>query len=190
MNWFQSSKDLIAIIIATVAVLVSLATVIMQRRQERRAAYREIYTALMSDDLHKGRWMIRKVSEPGDIPKDELDLRLIYRTLGVFDNMAMFARHKVVPLKWVLEVWHHPLNEMRKGVGIIRKSAKESNGTSAAEPWPQLWILLDKTEAYHSTLPCCPPDNSWRGRIRRSAVPSRWRRRPRTRSDAAGRPTA
>lgn len=180
----------LAIIIAALAVVVSLVTVNMQRRQEQRAAYREIYTALMSEDLHKGRLMIRKVSEPGGIPKDELDIRLIYRTLGVFDNMAMFARHKVVPVKWVLEVWHHPLNEMRAGVETIRKYAKESKVTTAAEPWPQLWILLDKAQTYRSTLPCCSPDNSWRGRIRRLAAPSRWRRQPRTRSGAAGQPTA
>jgi len=167
MSWIQSWKDLIAIGIATLAVGVSLVTVMSQRRQEQRAAYREIYTALMSDDLHQGRWMIRKISKPGDIPKDEQDVRLIYRTLGVFDNMAMFARHKVIPLKWVLELWHHPLNEMREGVGTIRKYAKGNKKTSAAEPWPQLWILLDKAEAYRSTLPCCPPDNSGRGRIRR-----------------------
>ena len=186
MNWIYSSRDLIAIIIAALAVVVSLITVIMQRRQEQRAAYREIYTALMSDDLHRGRWMIRKVSKTHIIPKDEQEVRLIYRTLGVFDNMAMFARRRVVPLKWVLEVWHHPLNEMREGVRDIRKHIKEGNGTSAAEPWPQLWILLDKAQAYHSTLPCCPPNNSWRGRIRRSAAPSRWRQRPGARSRTPG----
>ena len=173
-------------IIATLAVVVSLATVIMQRRQERRAAYREIYTTLMSDDLHQGRWLIRNTSKTHVIPKDELEVRLIYRTLGVFDNMAMFARHKVIPVKWVLEVWHHPLNEMRAGVETIRKYAKESKVTTAAEPWPQLWILLDKAQTYRSTLPCCPPDNSWRGRIRRLVAPSRWRRRAKTRSGAAG----
>lgn len=167
MNWFQSSKDLIAIIIATFAVVVSLVTVIMQRKQAQRAAYREIYTTLMSDDLHRGRWMIRRISKASDIPKDELNVRLLYRTLGVFDNMAMFAHHKVIPLKWVLEVWHHPLSEMYEGVETLRKNAKERNGSSAAEPWPQLWILLDKAQSYHSTLPCCPPDNRWRGRIRR-----------------------
>ncbi len=176
--------NLIAIIIAALAVVVSLVTVFLQRRQEQRAAYREIYTTLMSDDLHQARWMIRKISKASDIPKDELDVRLLYRTLGVFDNMAMFARHKVIRTKWVLEVWHHPLNEMRKGVETIRKNAKERNLTSAAEPWPQLWLLLDKAQSYHTTLPCCPPDNSWRGRIRRLAAPSRWRR-PRTRSGAA-----
>lgn len=186
MSWFQSSKDFIAIGIAALAVGVSLATVMLQRRQEQRAAYREIYTALMSDDLHLGRWMIRKISEPGDIPKDELNVRLIHRTLGVFDNMAMFAHHKVIPLKWVLEVWHHPLNEMREGVRTIRKNAKESDRTSTAEPWPQLWILLDKAQNYHSTLPCCPPDSSWRGRIRRLAASSRWQRRLKTKSGVAG----
>jgi len=181
MNWFQSSKDLIAIAIAALAVVVSLVTVILQRRQAQRAAYREIYSTLMSDDLHRGRWLIRNMSKTHIIPKDELDFRLIYRTLGVFDNMAMFARRRVIPVKWVLEVWHHPLKEIREGADIIRQNAIES---SAAAPWPQLWILLDKAQSYHSTLPCCSSDNSWRGRIRRLATPSRWRR-PRIRSGAA-----
>jgi hypothetical protein len=35
--------------------------------------------------------MIRRISKASDIPKDELNVRLLYRTLGVFDNMAMFA---------------------------------------------------------------------------------------------------
>jgi hypothetical protein len=127
--------------------------------------------------------MVRRISETSDIPKDELNVRLLYRTLGVFDNMAMFARHKVIPTKWVLELWHHPLNEMYEGVETLRKNAKEKNESSAAELWPQLWILLDKAQSYHSTLPCCPPDNGWRARIRRLATPSRWRLR--TRSGAA-----
>ena len=186
MNWFQTSKDLIAITIAALAVVVSLVTIILQRRQAQRAAYREIYTALMSDDLHRGRWLIRNMSKTHDIPEDELDYRLIYRTLGVFDNMAMFTCRRVVPLKWVLEVWHHPLKEMRKGANIFRQHAIDAKESSAAVPWPQLWILLDKAQTYHSALPCCPPDNSWRGRIRRLASPSRWRRRPKIRSGAAG----
>src|SRR5499427_7709258 len=131
MSWIQSWKDLIAIGIATLACGVSLVTVMSQRRQEQRAAYREIYTTLMSDDLHQGRWMIRKISEASDIPKDDLNVRLLYRTLGVFDNMAMFARHKVIPTKWVLELWHHPLNEMYEGVETLRKNAKEKNESSA-----------------------------------------------------------
>jgi hypothetical protein len=184
MNWFQSSKDVITITIAALAVVVSLITVILQRRQMQREAYREIYTTLMSEDLHRGRWLINNIPKTDVIPKDK-DYRLIYRTLGVFDNMAMFARQKVVPLKWVLEVWHHPLKEMRQGANIFRQNTINAKESSAAAPWPQLWILLDKAQTYHSTLPCCPPDNSWRGRIRRLASPSRRRWRPKTRSGAA-----
>lgn len=186
MNWFQSWKDSLTIAIAALAVAVSLVTVILQRRQGQRAAYREIYTTLMSEDLHRGRWLINEVSKTGVVPKDELDFRLIYRTLGVFDNLAMFARQRVVPLQWVLEVWHHPLKDMRSGSEAIRKNAITAKQSSAAAPWPELWILFDKAGKYRSTLPCCPPDNSWRGRIRRLAAPGRWRGRPRTRSGAAG----
>jgi hypothetical protein len=185
VNWFQSSKDLLAIIIATAAVVVSLVTVTMQRRQGQRAAFREIYTTLMSDDLHRGRWLIYEISKTHIIPKDEKDVRLIYRTLGVFNNMAMFARQKVVPLGWVLEVWHHPLRDMHDGADTIRQNVQVSPRASS---WPELWILFERAQTYHSPLPCCPPDNSWRGRFRRLVAPSHWRRRRRakTRSGAAG----
>jgi hypothetical protein len=186
MNWFQSSKDLIAIIIAALAVVVSLVTVTLQRRQAQRAAYREIYTTLMSEDLHRGRWLIIDISKTGIIPKDELDFRLIYRTLGVFDNMAMFARQRVIPQKWVLEVWHHHLKDMYRGANIIRQNAIDAKDSSAAAPWPQLWILFEKAKTYHSTLSCCPPNNSRDGRIRRLAGPSRWHWPPKTKSGAAG----
>jgi hypothetical protein len=175
MNWFQASKDLIAITIAALAVAVSLVTVILQRRQAQRAAYREIYTTLMSEDLHRGRWLINGISKTEDIPKAELDSRLIWRTLGVFDNLAIFVRHRVVPRKWVLEVWHHPLRDMRAGAEVFRQDADKNKKTGAVTAWPQLWTLFDQAAAYHSMLPCCPPDNSWRGRIRRLAAPSRWR---------------
>ena len=71
MNWFQASKDLIAITIAALAVVVSLLTIIMQRRQGQRAAYREMYTTLMSEDLHRGRFLIKDLPKTEDIPNNE-----------------------------------------------------------------------------------------------------------------------
>ena len=174
MNWIHSSKDLIAITIAALAVVVSLLTVILQRRQGQRAAYREMYTTLMSEDLHRGRFLIKDLPKTEDIPNNESDSRLIYRTLGVFDNLAMFARQRVVPRRWVLEVWHHPLKDMHEGANIIRQKAIETKDSGAISPWPQLWVLLDKAEAYSSMLPCCPPDKNWRNRVRRLTVTWRW----------------
>lgn len=183
MKWFQDSKDLIGITIAALAVAVSFVTVLLQRRQQQRAAYREIYSALMSEDLHRGRWLVNSIKEIKDVQeKSELDLRLMYRTLGVFDNLAMYESRRVVPSKWVLDVWHHPLRQMREGASIIRREA-ESRGQTWA--WPQLWTLFEKAADYHSTLACCAQDGGGGdSRIRR------WRRLPDAASTAPSpRPT-
>lgn len=157
MKWFQDWKDLLAITIAALAVVVSFVTVLLQRRQQQRAAYREIYSTLMSEDLHRGRWLINSIKEIKDVQeKSELDLRLMYRTLGVFDNLAMYESQRVVPSKWVLDVWHHPLRQMRGGANIIRREA-ENRGLTWA--WPQLWTLFEKAADYHSTLACCAQDS-------------------------------
>jgi hypothetical protein len=83
MTWFAGVKDLLAIGIALLAVALSLITAIMQRKERQRAAYREIYTVLMSEDVHRGRWFINGIRTPDQIPKDGPNRLLIYRTLGV-----------------------------------------------------------------------------------------------------------
>jgi hypothetical protein len=156
MTWLNGIKDLLGISIALLAVALSLFTTIMQRTERQRAAYREIYTVLMSDDLHRGRWIINGINTPDDIPSDGPDRRLVYRTLGVFDNLAMFVRHRVVPRKWVLDVWHHPLRDMRIGADLIRAHHEANTGLS---PWPELRSLFAQAETYHSSLSCCLQDS-------------------------------
>jgi len=176
MNWFQASKDLVAVAIAALAVAVSLVTVILQRRQQQRAAYREIYSTLMSEDLHRGRRLINGISEDADIPQDGPDSLLVYRTLGVFDNLAMYGRQRVVPRKWVLDVWHHPLREMRDGADIVKRDAqKRAERGGAVTPWPQLWVLFGIAEMYCSRLPCCRRDGGLGARIRQSTALWFWR---------------
>jgi hypothetical protein len=99
MTWFAGVKDLLGIGIALLAVALSLITTIMQRKERQRVAYREIYTVLMSENVHRGRWFINGIRTPDQIPKDGPNRLLIYRTLGVFDNLAMFARHPCGPQK-------------------------------------------------------------------------------------------
>ena len=45
MSWFGQNKDLVAIVIATLAVIVSLVTVLVQKRQQQLDAYRQITTS-------------------------------------------------------------------------------------------------------------------------------------------------
>ena len=58
MDWFTQTKDLIGIVIATLAVVLKLVTVLVQKRKQQRDAYRQIYDVLMSPDLHRGRWTL------------------------------------------------------------------------------------------------------------------------------------
>jgi hypothetical protein len=35
----------------------------------------------------------------------------INRTAGWFDTLAMYVQRRVIPRRWVLDVWHHPLRD-------------------------------------------------------------------------------
>ena len=135
MDWFEQFKDVLGV---ALAIGLSFLTVILQRRQQQRDAYRQIYETLMSDSLHRGRWMINEVGQKGVLPDDPDDLRLIYRTLGTFDNLAMYVQHGVVPRAWVMEVWHHPLRELRTGAEGVRAAQRSDvSASSGLVAWPQ-----------------------------------------------------
>jgi hypothetical protein len=156
MDWSEQLKDVLGVALATLAIALSLLTVLLQRRQHQRDAYRQIYETLMSEALQRGRWLIIDIADTGVIPDDPADVRLIYRTLGTFDNLAMYLQHRVVPRSWVMDVWHHPLKEMRGGAEMVR-TADPTHRRSPTHTllWPQLWRLFEQAETYRSDLPCC-----------------------------------
>ena len=160
-----SSTDLLSLIIATLAVGLSLTTVVLQRRQQQNEAYRGIYEVLMSEQLQRGRWLVSEISEPGDLPKDRSpDFYLIYRTLGWFDTLAMYHQRRVVPRRWVIEVWHHSLRDISTGAKVMLNDRLERDQDCA--PWQHLWPLLDDAAHYQSRGLCCRPQDltaSWRG---------------------------
>jgi hypothetical protein len=153
MGW---PKDLLGIVIATAAVVLSLVTVVIQKRQKQREAYLGIYGVLTSQELHRGRWLIIEISRTGRLPDDRSpDFYLINRTAGWFDTLAMYVQRRVIPRRWVLDVWHHPLRDMQAGATLMARDhlARRQDWT----PWPHLWSLLDQSVRYRSSLPCCQP---------------------------------
>jgi hypothetical protein len=148
------STGLLSLIIATLAVVLSLITVVLQRWQQKREAYRGIYEVLMSEPLQRGRWLISEIARPGDLPKDRSpDSYLIYRTLGWFDTLAMYHQHRVVPRRWVMEVWHHSLRDISTGAKVMRNDRLERGQDYV--PWQYLWPLLDDAAHYQSRGLCC-----------------------------------
>ncbi|MBG0564867.1 hypothetical protein [Actinoplanes aureus] len=155
MQSFTTFKDLIAVAIAALAVVLSLITVIVQRRQQQREAYRQVQDVLMSETVQRGRWMVIDIGN-GDRPvpaRGTPDFYLLNRTLGVYDTLAMYVRRKVVPRKWVLDMWHHPLKAMRPGAEKLAQRHLEIG--LDWRPWPELWSLLKAAEGYETALPCC-----------------------------------
>jgi hypothetical protein len=153
-----SSTDLLSLAIATLAVVLSLITVVLQQRQQRREAYRGIYEILMSEQLQRGRWLISEISQPGDLPKDRSpDSYLIYRTLGWFDTLAMYGQRGVVPRRWVMEVWHHSLRDISAGAKVMLNDRLKRGQHYA--PWQHLWPLLDDAAHYQSRGLCCHPQD-------------------------------
>ena len=151
-----SSTALLSLIIATLAVGLSLVTVILQRRQQQREAYRGIYEVLMSEQLQRGRWLVSGISQPGDLPKDRSpDSYLIYRTLGWFDTLAMYGQRRVVPRRWVMEVWHHALRDISTGAKVMLNDRLKKGQDYAS--WQYLWPLLDDAAHYQSHGLCCHP---------------------------------
>ena len=157
MNWFEQIKDVLGIALATLAIALSLLTVVLQWRQHQRDAYRQMYETLMSEDLHRGRWLITEISATTAMPENAEDVRLVFRTLGTFDTLAMYLRHRVVPRRWVMDVWHHPLREMRSGAEIVRAHRIHTQTQAPVVRWPQLWHLFDQAETYDTDLACCHP---------------------------------
>jgi len=153
-----SSTALLSLIIATLAVGLSLVTVVLQRRQQQREAYRGIYEVLMSEQLQRGRWLVSGISQPGDLPKDRSpDSYLIYRTLGWFDTLAMYHQRRVIPRRWVIEVWHHSLRDISPGAKVMLNERLKTGQDYA--PWQYLWPLLDDAAHYQSRGLCCRPQD-------------------------------
>ena len=139
MSGFGGLEGLFSVALATLAIALSLVTVLLQRRQHQRDAYRNTYDVLMSESLHRGRWLIVGLGDGGTLPDDPAELRLMYRTLGTFDNLAMYVRHRVVPRDWVLEVWHHPLyqaiRDLEDRLGIQQgEVAADASGDAERDP--------------------------------------------------------
>jgi hypothetical protein len=64
MKWITESKDLLGVLLAVVAIALSFSTVIMNRRQSRRAAFLQLHESLTSPDLQRGRRLSIKPLDP------------------------------------------------------------------------------------------------------------------------------
>ena len=72
----------------------------------------------------------------------------------MLDLLAQYAQGGVVPRRWVLERWHHPLQQMAATVTLL---VDERIAVARWRPWTHLDWLIRVTATYRSSEGCCLP---------------------------------
>jgi hypothetical protein len=163
MAWLDRFTGLVGIVIAVIAVMLSLLAVLLQRRQQRHTAFQQIQDVLMTADHQRGRWLLWDAAATGKLPEiGSSDYYLINRALGMLNLLALYTQQGLVPRRWVLELWHHPLAQMDSAVSLMMR---ERVAVAGWRPWPQLDRLIREAAGYRSTEGCCveppgPPESS------------------------------
>ena len=169
MDSFERTRDLIGIAIAAIAIILSLVTVLIQRRQQRHHAFQQIHDVLMTPEHQRGRWLMWDIARAGRLPDEgSPDYYLINRTLGMLNLLALYSQHGVIPRRWVLEVWHHPLQQMAPAVTLL---VNDRITAANWRPWPQLDRLIQQAATYRSPEGCCQTPSPPPPPAPRSGVP-------------------
>jgi hypothetical protein len=166
MGWVGANKDILSLLIALLAILVSLSTVLISLRNARTNSFIAIQNVMLSGDMQRGRLLIYKAIETGDVPaRDSEEEYLMVRSLAVFDQLGMFSRQGIVPRKWVLRFWHARLQLMRRGFGV----EEDPTRPYILRGRPDLQDLIERAERYRCGRSCCTNDQ----RARRLRGPER-----------------
>ncbi|WP_436522318.1 hypothetical protein [Actinoplanes sp. HUAS TT8] len=127
----------LGVIIATLAVGLSFATAILNRRQRQEDMYLRVHETLIDIEMQRGRRALHAFGEAGLLPSEESpEFAQISRTLSVHNAGAIYVRRGIVPRRWVLREWKNTLCDMRCALTVFREYRQSTYG------WPVL-VELD-----------------------------------------------
>lgn len=163
MSWFAANKDLVGIALATIAIALSMITVIVSGRQQQMNAFLQVQHLLLEQDLQNGRRLVYGVGNGWDVPTfGSDDLHQIDRAMGMLDLLGTFVRRRVVRRSWVLDFWHRALRNLRPGYDSVVRLHSE-HWFKGVTPWPDLEDLIERSERYRCQQPCCAAPNGGGG---------------------------
>lgn len=149
----NSYVSILGLIISTIAIALTLYTVIQSRNARRADSYFRVQEFLMRPDVQDGRQILYAANSAGALPVDDSELMAkVYRSLATLNAAASLAYRGAVPLSWLLHFWHHHLREIQPGYMLAVKSRESWRPM----PWPDLKRLIADAENYH--CPECPSE--------------------------------
>jgi hypothetical protein len=156
MNWLVQNKDTVGIVLASCAIVVSLTTVLIARRQQQLSAFLQVQQLMLTPENQHGRRLLYRVGNLDDLPQmDTDDFYLINRSMAIFDLVGALSRRGAVKRNWILDYWHRGLRDMRPGYEALVRRREENN--RGANPRPDFDDLYESGQKYRCRRRCCQP---------------------------------
>jgi hypothetical protein len=152
MTW-SDVTGFLGVVIACVAVVLSMVTVAINREQRRQDNFLRINEVLISRDNQRGRRLLYSYARTGELPSEgSEDYAEINRTLAAHDVAATYIRRGILSRRWFLDSWHHTLQDMRPGIELF---IAHRQGVHGWRVWTDLELLTTQAMRFRTSLPCC-----------------------------------
>jgi hypothetical protein len=146
-------EDLISIALATIAIGLSFATALSNRRLRREQAFLRIHEMLITPDLQAGRKLLFEHAERGSFPDNATDdWKMINHAVSAYNTLAMYIAHGIIPKTLALAHWHHPLRDVKHAAELFRDEREQQYDR---RPFAYLDDLLEQAIRHRSGLRCC-----------------------------------
>ncbi|MEU4108705.1 hypothetical protein [Streptomyces sp. NPDC027717] len=137
-----------SVVISVVAVVISVLSLYVARRKDRRDALLRLHESLISPELQHGRRVLFLMYERGAgvAELSPADYAVVNRAFAAFDVVGLYCHKGYVSEKDVLELWALPLARM-KHAGAAFLEYRDSQ-VAGIPTWPRYRRLADRAEAY------------------------------------------
>jgi hypothetical protein len=156
IDWLMDNKDLLAVGLALLGIILALYTAGTNRHQRRRDALYRIHELLTSSDQQRGRRLLYDAARTGRFPAlDSEDFATMNRAIVTLDAVGLYVRRRIVPRRWVLDVWHHPFADIRPAAEafIAHRSSRHVN--TGWRAGTDMEDLLDQAARFRTRRRCC-----------------------------------
>lgn len=153
LRWTENNKDLLALGLSLVAILLTLLTVYSVKKQARRDSYMRLHETLVSPSAAEGRRLLFLAYAAQSFPlSTDPTWDKINQSLALYDSAGLYVRHGLIPRRLFLEAWHHPIRSIEAPTIQFLTHARQN---SVDRTWVSLDLLFRAARKYQSRSPCC-----------------------------------
>jgi hypothetical protein len=165
-NFWTDNKDLLALTVSLLALIVSIFTARQNVKATRRiaqdaashaeamartATYQRIHELLVEPSAASGRRRLFQAARDGQFPDlGEEGWDEINYSLALYDTLAGYVYRGQVDEHVVLDAWHHPLANI---AAPVREFTAYRAARGISQPWAHLMQLLEKAERFACRCP-------------------------------------